>query len=244
MSEADSVNSSPNVGDLKVSDIPSNWTFEDAKVADAFQRHVRLQLPWYDLATGAVAHIARHYIPLGGRVYDIGASVGNIGNCIGRVLTERKADFVAIESSAEMANVYRGPDKLVVADAMTYKFEEFDCAILFLTVMFMPVATRLSWLKKLVDKIKPGGAIIIFDKFLPPPGNPYVGTILRRLTLAGKVSTGTPSDEIIAKELSIGGVQRPLEHQHFADLGTRAHRVFQFGEFAGYVIERGEGGQP
>ncbi|WP_321900045.1 hypothetical protein, partial [Paraburkholderia heleia] len=41
--------------------------------------HVHEQLPWYDLATETVVHFARHYIPNGGRVYDIGCATGNVG---------------------------------------------------------------------------------------------------------------------------------------------------------------------
>ena len=36
-------------------DIPKEWTFENASVAQSFNQHVREQLPWYDLVTGAVA---------------------------------------------------------------------------------------------------------------------------------------------------------------------------------------------
>ena len=50
--------------------IPERWTFEDDKVAAIFDRHVREQLPWYDMATTAVAQIARHYIGAGGLVYE------------------------------------------------------------------------------------------------------------------------------------------------------------------------------
>ena len=41
-------------------DIPTNWTFETSGVAKGFDRHVREQLPWYDLATNAILHVARH----------------------------------------------------------------------------------------------------------------------------------------------------------------------------------------
>ncbi len=42
--------------------IPKEWTFHSDTVADKFDRHVREQLSWYDLATQAVAHalIAQH----------------------------------------------------------------------------------------------------------------------------------------------------------------------------------------
>ena len=43
--------------------IPNTWTFESVEVADGFDLHVREQLPWYDLVTGAIGQIARHFIP-------------------------------------------------------------------------------------------------------------------------------------------------------------------------------------
>ena len=76
--------------------IPSNWTFENKEVAENFNNHVREQLPWYDLATQAVIHLARHYIPNNGLVYDLGASTGNIGNAIKDILTTRNAEFIAL----------------------------------------------------------------------------------------------------------------------------------------------------
>lgn len=224
---------------LTAADVPANWTFENQKVAEGFQRHVREQLPWYDMATGVVAHIARHYISEGGLVYDIGASIGNVGNAISGVMAARKAKLVPIESSEEMVKLYRGPGQVIHADALTYKYEPFDCAILFLVCMFMPVDKRGAWLKDLASKIKPGGCIILFDKILTHD-RPYIGTILRRLTLAGKVAAGTSADEIINKELSLGGVQRPMSQYILETLTPSAVKVFQFGEFAGYVIERPE----
>lgn len=226
---------------IGVDAIPSNWTFENSQVAKGFQRHVRETLPWYDLATGVVAHLARHYIPDGGVVYDIGASVGNIGNILRPTLEARKAKFTPIESSAEMCKLYAGPGEVVHTDAMEFKYEQFDCAILFLVMMFMPAATRVDWLKELAKKIKPGGCIIVFDKFLMD-GNPYVATALRRLTMAGKVSTGMGSDEIVAKELSLEGVQRPLPMSLFRYLSPYPVPVFQFGEFSGFILERTEFG--
>ncbi len=80
--------------------IPREWTFENTQVASSFDNHVREQLPWYDMVTGAIAHIARHYIPKNGLIYDIGASTGNVGRAIAETLKERKAQLVGIESSA------------------------------------------------------------------------------------------------------------------------------------------------
>jgi tRNA (cmo5U34)-methyltransferase len=208
--------------------IPADWTFERPDVADAFDRHVREQLPWYDLATGMVAHVVRHYLPHGGRMYDLGAATGNIGRSLGDTLKQRQATLVAVDDSAAMVDVYDGPGTAVCADITDIVFEPFDVAVAFLTLCFVPVADRAALVRRLQDSTRPGGAVIIVDKFTAPAG--YMGTVLHRLTIAGKAATGTPAEDIVAKELSLSGIQRPLTE-------APGFEVFRFGEFAAYVWE-------
>lgn len=217
-------------------EIQRNWTFERTDIAQEFDRHVREQLPWYDLATGALAHIARHYIPADGLVYDIGASTGNIGRSINDVLEDRKARLIGLEASREMCERYAGPGICLHKDALEFDFDPFDVGIMFLTLMFMPIGRRRNFLLNLEDQLNPGGALIIVDKL--EGGSGYLSTIMRRLTLAGKVATGTASDQIIAKELSLAGVQRPITERFIPTLFPNAYEFFRFGEFVGYVVEK------
>ncbi len=214
-------------------DIPREWTFENTKVASGFDRHVREQLPWYDLVTGAVAHIARHYIPKGGLVYDIGASTGNIGQAIEETITERKAKLVGIEASAEMCARYKAPGELVQIDALDYRFQPYDLAICYLVLMFLPVGKRQEFIDYLKSLIKPGGALLIVDKCEAATG--YEATVFWRLTLAGKIAAGVDAESVIAKELSLSGVQRPLDP---AMLGDDAVQWFRFGDFAGWIVTK------
>jgi tRNA (cmo5U34)-methyltransferase len=213
--------------------IRNDWTFKAADVAEGFDAHVREQLPWYDLTTGIVAHIARHYIPEGGLVYDIGASTGNIGNCIRDTLVKRNATLVAIDNAEEMRAIYQGPDEFIVCNAEDFDFKEFDLAICFLCLMFLSAEKRANLIKKLCSKIKLGGAVIIFDKMIPSSG--YPATILFRLALAGKISAGASASDVVAKELSISGIQRPLS---MSELPDHSVEIFRFGDFAGFIIER------
>lgn len=216
-------------------EIPTDWTFKNASVADGFERHVREQLPWYELATGAVAHVARHYIGEKGLIYDIGASTGNISRALADTAAARTARIINIEPSPEMCDRFNGAGKLVQADALDFDYEQFDVAICFLTVMFMPIGERVAFLRRLQSKIKPGGAMIVFDK--TEIGVGYLSTVMHRLTIAGKVATGCDPKEIIEKELSLCGVQRPLSYQFMRHALPNAVEMFRFGEFAGYVIE-------
>lgn len=215
--------------------IPGNWTFKDAGVAAGFDAHVREQLPWYDLATDSVTHIVRHYLPDGGLIYDIGASTGNIGRAIAPVLEDRRAKLVAIEESREMADKYDGPGTVECMDACEVSYQPFDVAVCFLVLMFLPVSRRAVLVESLRRSLRKGGAIIIFDKVMPSCG--YFGTVMRRLTMSWKLNNGAKPEDIVAKELSLSGVQRPLNP---AILGDDARQFFAFGEFSGYIIEKPE----
>lgn len=214
-------------------EIPSNWTFETPEIAHGFDRHVREQLPWYDLATNAITHIARHYITEGGLVYDVGAATGNIARALQPILDDRKATIVNIEPSAAMVEKFDGPGEVICAKAEDVTFHGFDLAVVFLTLMFVEPRKRVSLMNHLRHACRPGGAIIVFDKLEPTAG--YLSTVFYRLTLAGKRAAGVLPEEIIEKELSLCGVQRPITE---SQLSGQAHLWFKFGDFAGWVIER------
>lgn len=213
--------------------IPTNWTFDSDDVAGDFDQHVREQLPWYELVTSAIVQIARHYIPTTGRVYDIGASQGNVGRALNDVLKDRGACLVALDPSRAMCERYEGPGEIICADAETFEFEPFDFAVSMLALMFVPAADLRGLLERLKATTRPGGALVIVERTLPPRG--YMSIVSSRLTLAAKAAMGAPAEQIIAKELSLAGSQRPIDHQMLIDLG--AVEWFRFGDFAGYVIE-------
>lgn len=213
-------------------DISRDWTFKSADVAAQFDSHVREQLPWYDHATGAIAHLVRHYLPYDGLMYDVGCATGNIGRAVADTVNSRKAQFVGIDNSDDMLGVHTGPGRVVCEDALTFEFEPCDVVICFLTVMFLPVHARPAFLQRIVEAVRPGGLVVVFDKVTSTGG--YVGTCLSRLTLAGKLAAGVASEEIVAKELSLAGVQRPLDPR----LMDGWIEWFRFGEFAGWLTER------
>jgi tRNA (cmo5U34)-methyltransferase len=214
-------------------EIPKTWTFDNKNVANAFDAHVREQLPWYDLVTGAVVHLARHFVQPGGLIYDLGASTGNIGRAIAPILSERKCRFVAIESAPEMAKRYEGPPgSLVIGDACDYPYETYDLTIAMLVLMFIPMDRRAKLLDILRSKCRSGGALIVVDRTVTTGG--YADTALYRMTLAGKIAGGASCEEIVAKEMSLGGVQRPLETR---EMPSDFREWFRFGHFKAWVYE-------
>ncbi len=211
--------------------IPAQWTFNDAVVAQSFDSHVREQLPWYELVSEAVFHIGGHYIPEGGLVYDIGCSTGNIGIGLADILRARSAKIVEIEKSREMGAVYRGAGAPVIADAASFDFEPYDFGVCFLVLMFMTVDARRDLLARMRSRLRGGGVIVVVDKCVS--GGGHAGSVISKLPLAWKLRNGVPPEEVLKKELSLAGIQRPLCLHELGD----CREFFRMGDFAGWILE-------
>ena len=215
--------------------IPKVWTFKDKEIANNFDEHVREQLPWYDFATSSITHIARHYVQQDGNVYDLGASTGNIGNSIKSILKERNCSFTAIDNSAEMVSAYTCEyGDIIHHNIEDYKYKNFDFCTLFLTLMFVSPKAREELLDEFYNKCTVGGAIVIFDKEVNTDG--YFGIVNYRLNLLEKVKSRTNYKDIIDKELSLSGIQRPLDKKTLQKYNAKL--FFKFSNFVGYIIEK------
>jgi tRNA (cmo5U34)-methyltransferase len=183
------------------------------------------------MLTNAVTMIVRNYLPENGLVYDIGASTGNITANFRDFAISRNAKVESIERSEEMSKTWNGYGVIHTANAKDFDYQKFDVCICFLVLMFLSIEERKELLIKLKSQLKQGGIIIIVDKLLVDGG--YFGTVMRRLTLDWKLKNGATPEQIITKELSLSGVQRPMTEQEL----TGGREFFKFGEFVGWVIE-------
>ena len=210
-----------------------HWTFEDSKLANNFGAHIKGQLPWYDLATGLVRCIAENYLPDNGVMYDIGASCGNITSSCDDLIKSRNVEAISIESSRAMCESWIGSGEIICDNAVNHEYKEFDLCVCFLTMMFLRPSDRVALMAKLKDKCLYGGAIVVVDKFNGNGG--YIDTVMRRMTMRQKISSGESPKDIMDKELSLSGVQRPLQIQEI-----QGEQFFQIGEFRGFIITNNE----
>jgi tRNA (cmo5U34)-methyltransferase len=214
-----------------------DWTFETSEIANTFDSHVREQLPWYDMATDAVAYIIKNYLQRGGVVVDIGASTGNIAAKILPLVTERDASIVAVDSSYPMVTqlwkrfVEHKNITVIAEDITQIDIPEANVYVLFLTLMFIKTEDRNKLLFDLRSKLKDGGAIIIVDKVADDYG--YFSTVLKRLTMHWKLAQGAKPEDVLIKEMSLAGVQIPITEELIPD----GKLFFRMGEFAGWVID-------
>lgn len=100
-----------------------NWTFN--VLPGQAGRRSEKQSPWYDMATAAVAMIARPYIPQGGKVYNLGCAAGNVGRVLAPTLHEREAQFVALDGCRDVVVAYCGPGRAIMADVASLSVQAF-----------------------------------------------------------------------------------------------------------------------
>jgi len=167
-------------------------------------------------------------------VYDIGCSTGNMTLALKDLINERNAKIIALDESDEMCEAYKFNTKhcyeVQSCDAMQHQYQSFDVAILMLTTMFFPVIGQEAFIERLYQKMNKGGAIIVVDKVCDEEG--YFSTVMKRLTMYWKLKNGAKPEDILNKELSLSGIQRPIK------MPLNAKQFFQLGEFKGWVIEK------
>jgi len=209
-----------------------DWTFKTQQIAKGFTKHVNQHLPWYPLATNLINCIAENYLPEEGTLLDIGASRGNITLRLHDLLVARRALPKSYEISEEMVKEFEGVGEVYLKDAEEID-EYFDVAICHLTLMFNSVEKRARILDKLRLKMREGGCVIIVEKFDVEESG-YAPTVLRRITMRQKLDCGVDAEEIVDKELSLAGVQRPLQVRELCDFYST--EFFRVGEFRGFIL--------
>lgn len=213
---------------------PARWSFELPTVASHFDAHVREQLPFYELATTAVADLVRFYLQPGGTLLDIGASTGNVSRACFDVLDERNAKAINVEPSQEMVARFRGVGDVVQARIENIDVPQCDVAVSFLTLGFVPPKERRQLIGRILKSIAPGGALVLVERVECDRN----ATASRLLISSAKLRNGSPAQSVVAKEVSIAGVLRPVCCEMLAAFSPWL--FFAYGDFHGYVIERPE----
>jgi tRNA (cmo5U34)-methyltransferase len=120
-------------------------------------------------------------------------------------------------------------------NALDYDYQEFDVAVLFLTPMFLDTNKRADFLQRLYDKKKKNGIVILVDKFVNDSNN-YFSTVMNRFNLLLKMEGLVEPKEILNKELSLSGIQVPLEYEELPKGDKEPIEFFRVGDFRGYVL--------
>lgn len=231
---------------------PTSFSF-DEQVAKVFPDMIQRSVPGYSQILGMSGVIAQRYVPEGGRVYDLGASLGATTLSVAQHLEHlQQVEFIALDSSAAMvernqhifaANLPHRQVLSQVADLRNYTYQPCDLILLNFTLQFIPPAERQALSDKLFQALRPGGALILSAKV--HFNDPHQAQLLYQLHHDFKRANGYSDLEISQKRTALEDVMftntPEEEQQRLRQAGFDfVCPWFQYLNFASFLALKGD----
>jgi tRNA (cmo5U34)-methyltransferase len=198
-----------------------NWSFA-GNTADHFDEHVAKSVPGYHDGHEVVERLSDFFVAEGGRVIEVGCSTGALTARLARRHVARGASFHGIDIVPEM--VRRARERcadipgvnIELGDAMRIDYTDSTLVVMYYTLQFVPTWRRRELLRRMNSEMRPGGAVILFEKTRQPDAR--LQDMLNQVYEEYKLSVGFTPDEILNKARSLRGVLEPLTSEQNLEL--------------------------
>jgi tRNA (cmo5U34)-methyltransferase len=226
-----------------------DFTFDDT-VARVFPDMIRRSVPGYDTVIAMTGVFARHFVRDGSSVFDLGCSLGASTLSMLQCHQASRVSFHAIDNAPAMLEKCRTildaahpghSVDLQCADVRDVAITDASLVVMNFTLMFVPLADRLSLLSRLCSGLAPGCALVLSEKIrLEDAQGQWLLTDLHH---DFKRSNGYSDMEISGKRQSIENVLIPetpdMHESRLREAGfSQVHRWFQCFNFASWVAVR------
>ena len=141
----------------------------DAAVVDVFPDMIRRSVPGYETVIPITGLIAVQHIETGGRVYDLGCSLGATTLAVLRQLNDTPCDIIAVDNAPAMIARAREliTDSRVQfreADIVDLEMENASIVLLNYVLQFVNPEDRLALLRKIQRSLLSSGRLILSEK--------------------------------------------------------------------------------
>ena len=150
-----------------------DWTF-DERVAEVFPDMIQRSVPGYSNIISMIGMLAERFVQPDSRVYDLGCSLGAATLSMRRNIKVPGCNIVAVDNSPAMVercrrhiDAFRAetPVSVIEADIRDIDIENASMVVLNFTLQFLEPADRLRLLEKIYRGLRPGGALVLSEKF-------------------------------------------------------------------------------
>ncbi|CAH0540534.1 carboxy-S-adenosyl-L-methionine synthase CmoA [Vibrio marisflavi] len=192
-----------------------DFTF-DEKVAEVFPDMIQRSVPGYSNIISAIGMLAERYVKPNTLVYDLGCSLGAATLSMRRHIQSEGCQIIAVDNSHAMVercklhvNAYRSdtPVEVVEADIRDVDITNASMVVLNFTLQFLAPEDRLSLLKKIYAGLRPGGILILSEKYTFEDDTS--NELLIDLHHTFKRANGYSELEVSQKRSAIENVMRP-----------------------------------
>ncbi len=150
-----------------------DWTF-DERVAEVFPDMIQRSVPGYSNIISMIGMLAERFVQPDSRVYDLGCSLGAATLSMRRNIKVPGCNIIAVDNSPAMVercrrhiDAFRAdtPVDVIEADIRDIDIEDASMVVLNFTLQFLEPADRLRLLEKIYRGLRPGGALVLSEKF-------------------------------------------------------------------------------
>lgn len=225
----------------------------DKKVVKVFGDMISRSVPFYDNVQSTIAEMASAFYIPGTKAYDLGCSLAEASVKMAEKLPEG-CEIIGIDNSESMvASAKERIEELNLSHKILIQYgsiidplpkDSASVVVMSLTLQFIRPIQRQKILENIYKSLKPGGALLVFEKIL------LEDSLLNRAFIdqyyAFKESNGYSAEETLRKRLSLENVLIPytipenmnlLERAGFDHIST----FFQWMNFAAFIAVKKKG---
>ena len=142
----------------------------DEDVAAVFPDMIRRSVPGYETMLPLTGLLAARHLPVGGRCFDLGCSLGAASHAVLAAVGRRPCEVIGVDDSPAMlerARQLAGDEprlRWLEADVREVDFGRADVVILNYTLQFLPVDDRQPLLAKIRGALADAGVVLIAEK--------------------------------------------------------------------------------
>ncbi|MDX1268971.1 MAG: carboxy-S-adenosyl-L-methionine synthase CmoA [Oceanisphaera sp.] len=188
----------------------------DQNVAEVFPDMIKRSVPGYSNIISAIGMMTTRFAQPDSQLYDLGCSLGAATQEMRRNLTQPGCRIIAVDNSAAMlerasshlaAFKSEVPVTLTEADLCDIEIDNASVVVLNFTLQFIDPEKREALLDKIYRGLKPGGVLILSEKFVS--ADDTVNELLIDLHHDFKRANGYSELEISQKRTALENVMRP-----------------------------------
>ncbi|GAA4496245.1 carboxy-S-adenosyl-L-methionine synthase CmoA [Pseudaeromonas paramecii] len=150
-----------------------DFCFDD-RVAAVFPDMIQRSVPGYSNILSAIGMMTERFAQPNSRLYDLGCSLGAATLMMRRHLTAPGCRIIGVDNSAAMVSRCRDqlaafrsevPVEILEADICNVAIEDASVVVLNFTLQFVDPEARLALLTRIHAGMRPGGMLILSEKF-------------------------------------------------------------------------------
>lgn len=189
------------------------WTFGSGTAA-RFDDHVGKSIPGYQDGHTLVEELSDFFVGGGGRVIEVGCSTATLVSRLARRHEGAPVEFLGVDVVAEMVDIARERCaeqqnlNIEIVDAARVDYTDACFVVMYYTMQFIPTYLRTALMERMCREMRPGGAIVMFEKTRLPNGP--LQDICNQVYETFKLARGFNADEILSKTRSLRGILEPF----------------------------------